>query len=116
MPPWKKIGQVLLGLGKSGLIPIPGLPAAIDGIEAAFPPKSGVTKLAAADAIADALIGASKDLGALTAEQSAELQRLKTAYINDYVAARNLESQMEADAKALKSFIDGLHPAPPPSA
>lgn len=106
--PWKKVGSFFLKLGKSGLVPIPGLPAAIEGLEEAYPHGHGGTKLEQALAMADALLSGAVDLGALTPEQAAELKTLQTNYINHYVAIRNLEAQFVVDAKALKAFIDSL--------
>ena len=112
--PWKRIGHILEGVGKSGLVPIPGLPAAIEGVEAAFGQGQGATKLSIVSQIADVALNETLSLDALTADQVTQLQALKTAYISDYVAGRNLEAKIVADAQALQAFIASLKAAAPP--
>jgi polyhydroxyalkanoate synthesis regulator phasin len=111
--PWKKIGKGLLGIGESGLLPIPWLAPIIHGVEAAVTgPGQGATKFAMVSTIADAVVSQLVDIGVMTPEQVQKLNDLKTAAINSYVALKNLEAQGQADMQALHDFLGSLkHPS-----
>ena len=103
--PWKKIGQVFLGIGKSGLLPVPGLPMAIELIEDALPDAKGSDKKKAVEAISDAILSAGAALQGLTEEQVEAVKRARSKAIDAYVAARNAESAAQDAFDELRVVI-----------
>lgn len=94
--PWKKIFTFGLGIAASGLIPIPGLPIAIEAIanavEHVFGPGSGTTKLQKATIMLDGLVSAAIDLNLMDADDVARYQHLKEKCFTNYVTWKNLEA------------------------
>lgn len=114
----KKTGQVLLGIGKSGLLPVPGLPMAIETVEATVAAArndadrdgvpdapTGPSKFQQVVLISDGMLKAAGVLDVLSPEERAKVDAVRAQTIQDYVAYRNAEAQAKASFDQWEALI-----------